>query len=121
MTAIVEVGFVAATSTFPYWVIGDPVNGRIGTFQVGPEEFWTDVTADVISWQVDRGSTRGEGPVLRYTEGTASVVLDNDDGRYDPLNPDSPYVIAGVSQVDAMRLVRIRATHNGQTWQLFRG
>jgi hypothetical protein len=119
--SIVEVGFVAATSTTLYWVIGDPVNGKIGTAQVGPEEFWTDVTSDVISWRSDRGSTRGEGPVLRYTEGTCEITLDNYDGRYDPLNLDGPYVIAGVSQVDAMRLVRIRATHNGETWQVFRG
>ena len=121
MNSIVEVGFVSATSTTLYWVIGDPVNGKIGTFQIGPEEFWTDVTDDVVSWRTDRGSTRGEGPVLRYTEGTCEIVLDNPDGRYDPLNPDGPYVIAGISQIDAMRMVRIRATHNSDTWQIFRG
>ena len=49
---------------------------------------WTDITAYVRRASVQRGRPSVEG---RFTTGTASLVLDNRDGRFTPENSGSPY------------------------------
>lgn len=118
---IVEVGFTGSPSTGAYWHIGDEVRGRIGTAAVGPDEVWTDITPWVASVSTRRGATRADGPILRYEAGTATIVARNQDRRFDPTNLAGPYVVAGVSQVEPMRAVRIRAEWDGVTYPIWRG
>jgi ribosomal protein L14 len=118
---IVEVGFTGSPSTGAYWHIGDAVRGRIGTAAIGPDEVWTDITERVVSVSTRRGATRADGPILRYESGTATILLNNHDRRFDPTNLGGPYVVAGVSQVEPMRAVRIRAEWDGVTYPIWRG
>lgn len=57
---------------------------------------WTDISAWVRRVNIKRGSSRMDGPVLRYDAGTATLWLDNRDRRFDPENLAGPYV-AGFS------------------------
>ncbi|MEU4570733.1 hypothetical protein [Micromonospora sp. NPDC023956] len=118
---IVEVGFTGSPSTGAYWHIGDPVRGRIGTAAVGPEELWTDISPWVVSVSTRRPATRADGPTLRYEAGTATILLKNHDRRFDPTNLSGPYVVAGVSQVEPMRAVRVRAEWDGVAYPILRG
>jgi hypothetical protein len=70
---------------------------------------------------VKRGASDGDDPTLRYNPGVASVEF-NDQLRYfDPENLAGRSCPAGVTQVEAMRRVRIRAVWNGVTYPIFRG
>lgn len=83
---------------------------------------WTDISAYVRSGSITRGTSRFDGIVIQYETGTASVVLDNRDARFDPTNASSPYV--GTSNADGshpstgtqivpMKQWRIRTTTDG--------
>lgn len=117
---VVEVGF-----TSPYvgsfWTIGDPVRGQIGVMPIGPDEVWSDITPWVRSWSVRRGVSNPNQPTRRYEPGTATIVLNDGDRRFDPLNLDGPYVSSGISQITAMRRVRIKALWNGQSYPIYQG
>lgn len=83
---------------------------------------WTDVSSYLtIPLTTFRGSTRVQSPIVRYQAGTATVCLKNGDRRFDPTNLSGPYVSGGKSQVTPMRPVRIRATWNSVTYDVFRG
>lgn len=56
-----------------------------GTFQ--------DVSAFLKSFKITRGSSRVEGPIVRYEAGKCELVLDNSDRRFDPTNLTGPYTI----------------------------
>lgn len=115
---VVEVNFEgAAGAGGTKMVFGDADTGRFGTGTFGGALSWVDVTAYVRSGEITRGSTRFEGVTARAEAGKASLVLDNHDGRFDPLNASGPYVAGGVSQVQPMRAFRIRA----DGYPLFRG
>lgn len=120
-TLIVEIGFTLGASTGTYLHLDDATRGKLDTGTLAPDVAWQDVTAYVKSISLRRGSTRVEGPVLRYEAGTCSIVLDNRDRRFDPANLAGPYVAAGVTQVAPMRAVRVRATWAGVTYNLWRG
>ena len=53
---------------------------------------WEDVSAWVRGATIRRGSTRQDGPLLRYDNGAALLRLDNRDRRFDPTNLAGPYV-----------------------------
>lgn len=52
---------------------------------------WTDISAYVRSGQITRGSNSFDGVTGVYTASTASVVLNNNDARFDPTNSSSSY------------------------------
>lgn len=52
---------------------------------------WTDISPYVRSARIQRGSTRVDSPTVRYEAGTAELVLDNRDRRFDPTNLNGPY------------------------------
>ena len=120
---VVEVGFTTDPTVggglYLHW--DDPVKGVWDDGLWAPSEVWTDVTPwlQQVSWQ--RGANRVEGPVIRYEAGTASVTLNNSDGRFHPLNLTGPYAPAGVTQVRPMVPVRIRGTYNGVWYPLWQG
>lgn len=116
----VEVGF-----TGPYvgdvFTIGDPVNGRVGSVPIGDDNTWVDISAWVRSWSVRRGAGQGNTPTRRYDPGTATIVLNDGDRRFDPDNLDGPYVSAGRSMIEPMRRVRITAIWAGVAYPIFQG
>lgn len=120
---VVEIGFSTDPTVngglYLHW--DDPVKGVWDDGLWAPDGVWADVTPwlQTCSWQ--RGATRVEGPVLRYEAGTATVVLNNSDGRFHPLNTTGPYASAGVTQVRPMVPVRIRGTYAGLWYDLWRG
>src|SRR5690349_21423678 len=78
---------------------------------------WTDVSAYVRSGSITRGTSRFDGVVVQYEVGTASVVLDNRDARFDPTYTSSPYVGTSAhgtgTQILPMKQWRIRTTTDG--------
>lgn len=121
-TLIVEVGFSGpGPGTGTYLHLDDVVRGLLDTGTLAPTTLWTDVSEWVTSWRTSRGATRVAGPILRYETGTATIVLRNDDRRFDPTSLDGPYVAGGVTQVEPMRAVRIRATWDGVTYPIWQG
>jgi len=123
----VEVAFSVGASTSTLLHLDDPTRGKLGTGTLGSsateDPVWVDVTGWVRSGTIRRGSSRVESPIITYDASTLSVVLDNSDRRFDPSNLDGPYVDAvnGVTQVTAMRAVRVHATWNNTDYELFRG
>jgi hypothetical protein len=117
---IIEVDFTA-TAAGAVFTVGHPTLGQVGVTPVGASDIWTDITAYVRSWSVKRGAGQGDSPTLRYDAGVASIELNDGDRRFDPENLLGPYVSAGVTQVEPMRRVRIRAVWNGITYPIFQG
>lgn len=106
-------------------LLDDTVYGHLGTdFLAGSSAFggnWTDISAFVFGFTISRPSTRVQGPLLQYQAGTATVTVNNSDGRFDPDNLGGPYVLAGVSQIRAMMPIRIRAVFQNVDYHLFHG
>lgn len=92
-TLTVEVAFDDTTT-------GDPV--------------WTDVTAYAQSVFTSRGVQEELG---RPEAGTANIVFDNSDRRFDPTYTSSPYY----PYVTPLRRIRVRAYYNGANYPLFTG
>lgn len=116
----VDVGFTA-TGTSNVFTVGHPTLGQVGVAPIGDPSIWTDVTTYVRKWSVRRGSSKGDDPTLRFDPGTATIEFNDGDRRFDPSNLSGPYVVAGVTQVEAMRRVRIRAVWSGVTYPIFYG
>lgn len=89
-----------------------------GVSKLGPSTTFTDVSAYVRSISTRRGRQRS---TEQFSSGSATVVLDNRDGRFDPLNLTGPYAAAGVTGVVPMRPIRISATYAGTEYRVFTG
>lgn len=113
VTLTVEVALSAATSTYGLWD-----SGIWNTSTWGPDIVFTDVSAYVRSLRTDRGFSRA---VQTWQAGSATIVLDNTDGRFSPANLSGPYVSGGVTQVRPLRPVRVTATYNSVTYPVWRG
>lgn len=108
----VEAALSAATGSYGVW---DAATWDTATW--GPDEQWTDITA----WTRKFSSTRKfSREVQAWEAGTASVVLDNRDGRFSMDKLSGPYVVAGVSGVRPWRPIRVRVTVAGVTYSIFR-
>ncbi|HEY9414678.1 MAG TPA: hypothetical protein VIQ30_07970, partial [Pseudonocardia sp.] len=119
-SVIVEIGFTAAlTGTALH--LDDQVRGRLNSATLAADNLLVDLSSRVVSVTTRRGASRADGPVLRYEAGSATIVFRNDDRALDPTNLEGPFVAGGVSQVEPMRVVRIRGSYKGQTWPLWRG
>ena len=58
----------------------------------GTEPTWLDITCDVHDVEIDQGRDRS---IVRWQVGTASITLDNRDGRYDiNVTPTPPAVLS---------------------------
>jgi hypothetical protein len=75
---------------------------------------WTDVTDDVRGMEINRGFDDDWNLVAT---GSASVILSNLNRDYDPFNTAGPYY----GNLLPRRQIRIRATHGGTTYDVFRG
>lgn len=119
VTFTVEVALSAATSTYGLWDAG-----IWDTSTWGPDIVWTDVSAYVRRVGTDRAfgrGTKGAGGLQVWQSGTASVVLNNRDGRFSPANMSSPYVSGGITQIRPLRPIRITAAYAGVTYPIYRG
>lgn len=77
----------------------------------------TDITQYVQSISTDRGKQAEDDDHVQA--GTATIVLENDDGRFDPNNTGSPYA----PNVKPMKRLRVRATNpaDAVVYDLFTG
>lgn len=81
--------------------------------------YWTDISTGYGSRvSIRRGRTRA---LEKFDAGRLTAVLDNADRRFDPTNTASPYIVGGVSAVQPMRGVRVRAEYAGVSYPLFSG
>lgn len=114
VTLTVELGLSAATgNTYGIWDSGLWDNATWG-----PDDVWEDVTQWVRA--VDTDSAFGRD-VRSWEAGTARIVLDDRDGRFNPDNPNSPYRINGISSIRPWRPVRARAAYGGVEYPIWRG
>ena len=121
----VEIGLASATDFFTLDLTQlSPATSPAVDAPLGDDQgyAWTDVTDYALEGLTfRRGSTRSQGPFWRYEAGTASIELDNVDGRFDPLNLSGPYVSAGLSEIRPNLPVRISAVVDGTTETMWVG
>jgi hypothetical protein len=120
-TLRVEAGFAVPASVGDYMLAGDEARGLAGVGTAGPDVVFTDITPYFQQAEVRYGITRMDGPIARYEPGTAEIVLNNSDGRFDPSNTSGPYASGGVTQVTPMRAIRIIATWASIDYDVWRG
>jgi hypothetical protein len=98
----VELGFdlTNAENTL-FFELDDATKGVLDntTYVLGGLLFF-DVTDDIVSFNIGRGKNR---QLDRYSAGNASITLNNEDRRYDPLYADGPYF----GQIIPRRAIRI--------------
>jgi len=75
---------------------------------------WTDVTADVRAWSVNRGR---QSELSTYSAGSASVTLDNRSRTYDPSNTAGSYY----GKILPRRRLRITLTAGAVSAAIFTG
>jgi hypothetical protein len=121
----VEIGLASATEDFRLDLTQlSPSTAPAVDAPLGQDQgyAWTDVSDYVLEGLTfRRGSTRSQGPFWRYEVGTATVTLDNLDGRFDPLNLSGPYVSAGASEIRPNLPVRIAAVVGSTTETVWTG
>lgn len=84
----------------------------------GFSETWLDVSDYVLTVETARKFSRD----LRiWSTGTATVELNNVDGRFSPDNLSGPYVAAGVTSIQPGCNIRISLTYEGIVYWLFTG
>lgn len=122
-TLIVEAGFGVNAGATGYLALDDTTRGLLDTGTLAPDDTWVDISSYVHEVEITRGARRVDAIGVKYEAGSATILLDNSDRRFDPTNTAGPYVSAGVSQVSPMRKIRIRATDpsTGTTYPLFTG
>lgn len=95
--------------------------GVFGTDAFGGTLVWTDVTEYVRSGSTFRGISRMDTIFASTSAGNLTVVLSNEDARFDPTNLDGPYVDGdGNTQVLPMKQIRVRAVTDTDIY-LWRG
>lgn len=110
---ICEVAWGGSTTIDPqqgYFVLG---TSKLDTGILGSIG-WVDIVADVVSITIHRGS---QGELEAASPATATVVLDNRAGNYDPTNTAGPYY----GQLDVGAPIWIKAEWAGNTYGRFRG
>ena len=92
-------------------MLDDPATAQLDSAVLGPTTpvYGEDITAYAREASTHRGAQR---ELERIEAGTASVTLDNRDGRFTPLNTDSPYY----PFILPMRRVRIGAEWGDAGW-----
>ena len=115
----IEAGFTPANPVQPALVIrlNSGTAGLLNTNILAVDNVWYDLTSDVISFAVNRPSTRQQGPLYNYQAGTATILLDNSAGTYDPDNAASPF--AGL--LAPMIPLRVRANFGSLAYPVYSG
>lgn len=84
------------------------------TTDPGATPTWTDVSNYLKAFTVHRGRA---DELAAFSGGQATITLANEDRRFDPSYASSPYS----PNVVPMRRIRIRATYNAITYDVFNG
>lgn len=105
----VEVDFPSGAGDGPYLTLNDDTRGVLGVGKLAPVDAFEDIAPYVVSGSITRGDTGGDYVPYKANAGTCTLVLNNQDGRFDPFNLSGPYVSDGVTEVQPMRRVRIIA------------
>jgi hypothetical protein len=71
-----------------FWTLEDPVRGALNGSYGLAGDIGSDVSVDVLAVDIRRG--RGS-PLDEFNAGTCTIVLDNSERTYDPVNTVSPY------------------------------
>lgn len=118
----VEVAFFSSAGGLGYLVLDDATDGKLNTGKLGPADYFDTIPdGDIEKAWVNRGAQRFDGVYARAEAGRAGVTLDNAARAYDPTNLAGPYVAAGVTEIEPMRMFRLRATWAGISYPLWRG
>lgn len=120
---IVEAAFAPAAAAVggSDLLLGDTTQGMLGVDVLGSGNTWADISSYVLEGTLSRTWTRQQGPLVTYQAGTATLRLNNSDGRFDPANLAGPYVSAGVSQVRPMIPIRVRVAWDGVIYPVWQG
>jgi hypothetical protein len=97
-------------------ILDDPLSAKLDAAILGPTTptFAEDITIYVREAATHRGASR---ELERIEAGTASLTLDNRDGRFTPFNTASPYY----PNILPMRRIRIRASWDEVIYPVFNG
>ncbi len=97
-------------------MLDDATTGKLDSAVLGPTipTFPQDITTYVREASTTRGAQR---ELQRVEAGTASITLNNRDGRFTPFNPASPYY----PFILPMRRIRITGSWSGTPYRVFYG
>jgi len=94
--------------------LDDPVYGLLGTGQLANANDRVDISDIAVSGSIRRGRNR----ILdKFEAGTATIVLRDDNGYFNPSNTSSPYY----GKLLPLRKIQIFADYNGTRYPLFYG
>lgn len=113
VTVIVEAALDASVGTYGAW---DVSIWDAATW--GPDVVFQDISQWVRSFTTTRKFSRD---LQVWEAGTATIVLNNRDGRFNPSNLTGPYVTGGVTGIRPWRPIRIRTVYAGQAYEVYRG
>ena len=60
---------------------------------------WIDLTCDTLDVEIAGGASSSQGVLSKADAGTCVVTLSDPTGKYDPLNPHTPYAFGGRSRI----------------------
>jgi hypothetical protein len=112
-TAIVEVIFGTSVAYGAQFVLGDPLEGILGTNVLGEFNRF-DISNQVFAVSVDRGR---DDIFESYQDGRAVVQFRDDTGDWNPQNESSPLF----GEILPFRQMRISANYDGTTSRVFTG
>ena len=124
---VLDQNWLAPTSSpgvaSPVWfTLDDTGRGKLDTGMLAGDAlgagFWVDASSYVRQIQTRRGRRR---LTEAFATGTATIVLENNDRRFDPFNTAGPYAANGVSNLRSRVPCRIAATYAGTRFPLFAG
>ena len=124
---VLDRNWIAPTSTpgtpSPVWfTLDDTSRGKLDVGMLAGDAlgqgFWVDVSTQVTQCSVRRGRRR---LTETFSTGTATIVLDNNDRRFDPYNLVGPYAANGASNLRSRVPCRISATYGGTRYPTFYG
>lgn len=113
VTVIVEAALDASVGTYGVFDVS-----MFDTATFGPDVVFQDISQWVRSFTTSRRFSRD---LQVWEAGTATVVLNNRDGRFNPSNLTGPYVTGGVTGIRPWRPIRIRTVYAGQAYEVYRG
>ena len=103
-----------ATFISSAFTLDNTIKGKLGTAQLADADDSVDVSSIALSASIRRGRNR----ILdKFEAGTASVVLQDDNGNFNPSNSSSPYF----GKILPLRKITIYADYNGTRYTLFNG
>jgi hypothetical protein len=103
-----------ATFISTAFTLDNSTKGILGTAQLASADDSVDVSSIALQASIRRGRNR----ILdKFEAGTATVVLQDDNGNFNPSNTNSPYY----GKILPLRKITIYADYNGSRYILFNG